>query len=184
MKKNTQVTRFGSVALLALAGAFVLATAAPAFATEPLVVEGVILEIADLEMPAVEEAAIAAEGDMQIVHQEEITDGGFDEMVEPDEPEDETAPDGGEEVVEPEDELIPDDGGEEADVPDEATETITPERSRTETTPAEPDEPADTPDEPSLPFTGGNSTPYVLGGLLMALAGVGVLIARRQVFNR
>jgi LPXTG-motif cell wall-anchored protein len=87
-------------------------------------------------------------------------------MVEPDEPED-----------------LPGDGTE-GDAPAAEVETTTPEPSDEATVPAQPDEPADTPDEPSLPFTGGNSTPFVLVGLIMALAGVGVLIARRQVFNR
>lgn len=44
--------------------------------------------------------------------------------------------------------------------------------------------PHDDDDTPKLPFTGGNSTPFVVAGLLVALAGVGVFVGKRHLLSR
>lgn len=177
MKKNAQATRFGTVAMIALvAAALVAVMAAPAFADEPLVIDHMYFNAEELQIQPVEDQPMTEDaGDWEMVPQPVFPDAGSDEVVGPDEFE-EPIPDGGEdEVVVPEDEQSPDDTAE-----PETPDAETPEQSVPETPTAEPS----TPGEPSLPFTGGNATPYAVAGLLMALAGVGVLIARRRAFNR
>jgi LPXTG-motif cell wall-anchored protein len=113
---------------------------------------------------------------LSIGEQAQVPDAGADEAVEP------AAPDAGaDEAVapdEPEEASVPDAGSDEAAEPSADTSRVP---QAEETTPSE--EPDDD-DTPTLPYTGGNGTPYLIGGLLIALAGVALFIGKRHVYNR
>ncbi len=207
MKTQMESRKFHTIALVAVATvALTLATAAPALAgpSADLVGEMQVVELApemidlsgvfanmELIQGALEEAPITDGGGWEMVPIDEdaIPSAGDDEpAVGPDEP----IEDGGADEGVPEtQEDTPDQPGEQADEPDEPTEEVDepdqpaeetdePQASTEPTPTTKPNKPAG---EPSLPFTGGNATPYAVGGLLVALAGVAVLIAKRRVFE-
>jgi LPXTG-motif cell wall-anchored protein len=143
--------------------------------------------IAD-HLPDITEAIQAAEVEAD-PQSPSFPDAGSEEVVGPDEFEDPTFPDaGGDEVPGPAEfePTFPDGGADEAYFPDDSTEA-TPSAEESETPPSQED--SDTPssdndDDPTLPFTGGNATPFAIAGLLIALAGAVVFIYKRRVFGR
>jgi LPXTG-motif cell wall-anchored protein len=156
--------------VLFVAIAILAAYALPAFAHEAVVTDvgkKANLQVQDTEQMVVFDPALLSM---------RAPDAGADEAVEP------AAPDAGaDEVVapdEPEEASVPDAGSDAAAAPSADTSRVP---QAEETTPS--DEPEDD-DTPTLPYTGGNGTPYVIGGLLIALAGVALFIGRRHVYNR
>ncbi len=190
MQTKKSTNRFAKVSLvLSIALLIVAATAAPALADEPLIVEYIALtqlqvqpqigDGGDWEMVPVEEGPIMDAGDWEMVPVEEEPDADASADDQAPAPEEEPQlPEGGQEITETvpsggDDEVTEEPPGDE-ETPDSSEETETP----------EPEKPQEHADEPHLPFTGGNGTPYALAGLVLGVAGAGYLIRKRHVFDR
>ncbi len=153
-------------------------------------------------------------GPMHAVPMNPIGDGGDWEMVEPEptvpgdagdedvvpddsEPSDEAPGDAGDEEVVPDD-CAPEDGADDAEQPaddtqdqeDEPGDAVPDDGADEADEPADepqPEQPAQeqTPDEqPTLPFTGGDNTPYLIAGAALALFGITTLRRRRADSER
>lgn len=171
------------IAIAILAAYALPALALPGSAIPALGDEQAVLENNHAQFQAVERIEIVDSALLSIGEQAQVPDSdaavpdaGADEAAEP------AAPDAGDDEAvapdEPEDAPVPDAGDDEAATPSADTSRVP---QAEETTPA--DEPEDD-DTPTLPYTGGNGIPYMIGGLLIALAGVALFIGRRHVFNR
>lgn len=175
MKTKTMVARSADgMFVLFLAIVILAAFALPAFAIPgsaiPSPGDQVVLEANDPKFQVVERMEIIDSAHLSIGEQTQVPDSepvvpdaGTDEVVAPDEPEEAS---------------VADAGSDEAATPSAETSRVP---QSEETTPV--DEPQDD-DTPTLPYTGGNGTPYLIGGLLIALAGVALFIGKRHVFNR
>jgi len=161
------------IALVAICGgALFIAMTLPAMAAPSLE----MAHKTDIHESVIDHAAQINEHAVQQVQEADV-DG--DDAQLGDQPGDENFPDGGgEEVVPPEENLEPPtDGGDDEMVPPE-TEEPTPTVPGTQTV-----EPTPTPN-PSNPgghrtqlaYTGGNATPFIAIGTLIALAGTGLLL--------
>ncbi len=176
MKRQTARKRLGTRARIALVmvcgGALLIAMALPAMAAPVEVAHEAahesVIEHSQINEQAVQQAVDQDGGDSQLGDQpgdENIGDGGGEEVVPP-------------ELVEPPEELEPPtDGGDEEIVPPDSqppstTPSITPEPTPT----PHPSRPEGHTHRSQLAYTGGNSTPYVVIGTLIALAGTGLLL--------
>lgn len=178
MKRQAARKRFGTKARIALVaicgGALFIAMALPAMA-------GPQLEMADRMQ--VRESVIdrVSQIDASVIqHVQEVDVDGDDSQL-GDQPGDENFPDGGgEEVVPPEDEVEPPeqlepptDGGDDEGCPPESnTPSSTPEPTPT----PNPSNPGSHSNRSQLAYTGGNATPFIVIGTLIALAGTGLLL--------
>ena len=108
-----------------------------------------------------------------------IGDGGDWEMVPGDDETDTPEPDVPDNSETPTDTPVPDEPADQQESDEPTDEQDSDEPTETPV----PDEPADN-DEDSLPFTGGNGTPFGIVGIAIALAGAGYLLRKRYVFAR
>ena len=160
----------------------------PALGIEDLVVPG--LPVLELPHPILPEIPSDDQDGVEVEPDEPATDGGGDETVQPDDP---ATDDGGGETVQPDDPATDGGGGEPAQPDEPATDDGDDEPAQ----PAdenEPDQPATTdttqpdPGQPleqtTLAYTGGDNTPYLIAGAVIALFGALVLLRKRSDADR
>ncbi len=182
MKRQGANKRFGTKARIALVaicgGALLAAMALPAMAAPSVE----MAHKADMHESVIGHGAQINESIAQQVQEADV-DGDDSQLG--DQPGDENFPDGGgEEVVPPEDEDEPpeelepptDGGDDEGCPPDSENPSITPEPTPTVPGTQTVNPPSSGGRRTQLAYTGGNATPFIVIGTLIALAGTGLLL--------